>query len=148
MYDTLKLAGILEAPVSLCVTCDEAPARGHGLGRQTMRETALYSTVCAVQNLWLAARAEGIGVGWVSILDVDELRAALGIPEAVVPVAYLCMGYVTEFGTEPDLEIKGWEQRASLAGLIHFERYGATDQARAAELLSSISPNRKSKDTS
>jgi len=148
MYDTLKLAGILEAPVSLCVTCDEATVRGHGLGRQTMRETALYSTVCAVQNLWLAARAEGVGVGWVSILDVDELRSALGIPEAVVPVAYLCLGYVTEFGTEPELEIKGWEQRAPLAGLIHFERYGATDEARAGELLSSISTDRESKDKS
>jgi len=148
IYETLKLAGIREAPVNLCVTCDEKTARGHGLGRQTMRETALYSTVCAVQNLWLAARAEGIGVGWVSILDVDELRSALGIPEAVVPVAYLCLGYVTEFGAEPELEIKGWEQRAPLAGLIHFERYGATDEARADELLASISTERKSKDKS
>jgi 5,6-dimethylbenzimidazole synthase len=140
VYETLKLAGIREAPINLCVTCDEATVRGHGLGRQTMKETALYSTVCAVQNLWLAARAEGVGVGWVSILDVDELRAALGIQEAVVPVAYLCLGYVTEFGAEPELEIKGWEQRAPLAGLIHFERYGATDEARAKQLLRSLSP--------
>ena len=110
------------------------------LARQTMKETALYSTVCAVQNLWLAARAEGVGVGWVSILDVDELRAALGIQEAVVPVAYLCLGYVAEFGADPELEIKGWEQRAPLAGLIHFERYGATDEARAEQLLRSLSP--------
>ena len=146
IYETLKLAGIREAPINLCVTCDEKTARGHGLGRQTMRETALYSTVCAVQNLWLAARAEGIGVGWVSILDVDELRAALGIPGAVVPVAYLCLGYVTDFGAQPNLEIKGWEQRTSLAGLIHFERYGATDEARADELLASISTDRKSKE--
>ncbi len=148
MYETLKLAGILEAPINLCVTCDEATVRGHGLGRQTMRETALYSTVCAVQNLWLAARAEGVGVGWVSILDVADLRAALAIPGHVVPVAYLCLGYVTEFGAEPELEIKGWEQRAPLAGLIHFERYGATDESRADELLASISTDRKSKDKS
>jgi len=120
--------------------------RGHGLGRQTMRETALYSTVCAVQNLWLAARAEGVGVGWVSILDVDELRVTLGIPEEVVPVAYLCLGYVKEFGAQPELELKGWEQRTPLAGLIHFERYGAIDEARAGDLLSSISTDRKSKD--
>jgi len=146
MYDTLKLAGILEAPINLCVTCDEATVRGHGLGRQTMRETALYSTVCAVQNLWLAARAEGVGVGWVSILDVDELRATLDIPRVVVPVAYLCLGYVTEFGAQPELELKGWEQRERLAGLIHFERYGATDEARAGELLASISKDRKSKE--
>jgi len=148
VYETLKLAGIREAPINLCVTCDEATVRGHGLGRQTMKETALYSTVCAVQNLWLAARAEGVGVGWVSILDVDELRAALGIQEAVVPVAYLCLGYVTEFSAEPELEIKGWEQRVPLAGLIHFERYGVTDEARADELLASISADRKSKDKS
>ncbi len=148
LYNRLKLAGILEAPINLCVTCDETTLRGHGLGRQTMPETALYSTVCAVQNLWLAARAEGVGVGWVSILDVDELRTTLRIPEEVVPVAYLCLGYVTEFGTEPDLEIKGWEQRAPLAGLIHFERYGATDEVRAGELLSSISTDRESKDKS
>lgn len=148
MYETLKLAGILEAPINLCVTCDEATVRGHGLGRQTMRETALYSTVCAVQNLWLAARAEGVGVGWVSILDVDELRAALGIPETVVPIAYLCLGYVTEFSAEPELETRGWEKRAPLAGLIHFERYGVTDEARAGELLSSISTDRESKDKS
>jgi 5,6-dimethylbenzimidazole synthase len=147
-YETLKLAGILEAPISLCVTCDEATVRGHGLGRQTMRETALYSTVCAVQNLWLAARAEGVGVGWVSILDVDELRTALGIPAVVVPVAYLCLGYVTEFGAQPELELKGWEQRARLAALIHFERYGATDKARAEELLNSISTDLESKDKS
>ncbi len=143
MYDTLKLAGIREAAINLCVTCDEATVRGHGLGRQTMRETALYSTVCAVQNLWLAARAEDVGVGWVSILDVDELRATLGIPEVVVPVAYLCLGYVTEFGTEPDLEIKGWEQRSPLAGLFHFERYGATDEGRAGELLRCLSSKRQ-----
>ena len=138
MYDTLKLAGIIEAPINLCVACDEATIRGHGLGRQTMPETALYSTVCAVQNLWLAARAEGVGVGWVSILDVDELRGALGIPEGVVPIAYLCLGYVTEFGAQPELEIRGWEQRAALAELIYFERYGATDEARTAKLLRSI----------
>lgn len=148
MYDGLKLAGIIEAPVNLCVVCDEATTRGHGLGRQTMPETALYSAVCAVQNLWLAARAEGVGVGWVSILDVAELRRALGIPEGVVPIAYLCLGYVTEFGTQPELELRGWEQRARLANLIHFERYGATDEGRAEKLLGSINLNGQSEITS
>lgn len=148
LYESLKLAGIREAPINLCVTCDEATGRGHGLGRQTMSETALYSTVCAVQNLWLAARAEGVGVGWVSILEVDELLAALDIPKDVVPVAYLCLGYVTEFGAEPDLELKGWEQRTPLAGLIHFERYDATDEARAGELLRSLNPTEPVEDRS
>jgi 5,6-dimethylbenzimidazole synthase len=147
VYDTLKLAGILEAPINLCVVCDKATMRGYGLGRQTMPETALYSTVCAVQNLWLAARAEGVGVGWVSILDVDELRGALGIPEGVIPIAYLCLGYVTEFGAQPELEITGWEHRAALADLIHFERYGVTDETRAAELLSSINGKSQSEDS-
>jgi 5,6-dimethylbenzimidazole synthase len=148
MYDGLKLAGIIEAPVNLCVVCDEATVRGHGLGRQTIPETALYSTVCAVQNLWLAARAEGVGVGWVSIFDVDELRRALGISEGVVPIAYLCLGYVTEFGTQPELELKGWEERARLASLIHFERYGATDEDRAEKLLGSMNLNDQSEITS
>ena len=137
-YQALKLAGILQAPVNLCVTCDEATGRGRGLGRQTMPETALYSTVCAIENLWLAARAEGVGVGWVSILYVDELRALLDIPEGVKPVAYLCLGYVTEFNREPELEIKGWEQRVPLPDVIHFEGYGAIDKARAARLLRSL----------
>ncbi len=134
-YGALKLAGILESPVNLCLTCNADTERGHGLGRQTMPETAFYSTVCAVQNLWLAARAEGVGVGWVSIFDKAELRAALGIPDAIEPVAYLCLGYVSEFGAQPDLELKGWETRATLADLIHFERYGERDPDRTARLL-------------
>ncbi|HEX4650538.1 MAG TPA: 5,6-dimethylbenzimidazole synthase, partial [Granulicella sp.] len=78
-YGGLKLEGILEAPQHLCVVCDPASVQGHRLGRHTMRETALYSAVCAVQNLWLAARAEGIGVGWVSILDPLVLQQTLHI---------------------------------------------------------------------
>jgi 5,6-dimethylbenzimidazole synthase len=136
LYDNLKLEGILQAPINICVTCDQDTVRGFGLGRKTMPETALYSTVCAVQNLWLAARAEGIGVGWVSILDTDKLRATLTIPAHVVPVAYLCVGYVSEFSPHPDLEIKGWQQRVELADLIHFDRYGNVDRIRARQLLS------------
>jgi 5,6-dimethylbenzimidazole synthase len=124
MYDELKLAGILDAPLNICVTCDPARAKGSGLGRQTDPSVALYSTVCAVQNLWLAARAESLGVGWVSILDFEQLRATLGIPEGLTVVAYLCVGYVSEFRPQPDLEEKGWETRGSLAGVVHFERWG------------------------
>jgi 5,6-dimethylbenzimidazole synthase len=103
-----------------------------------MPETAVYSTVCAVQNLWLAARAEGIGVGWVSILEPAILRATLQIPDDVLPVAYLCIGYVTEFRPQPELEARGWEKRLSLSELIHFDRYGTRDERRARELLSSL----------
>jgi 5,6-dimethylbenzimidazole synthase len=122
-YAALKLEGILEAPVNLCIVCDPNSTRGHKLGRHTMPETALYSTICAIQNLWLAARAEGIGVGWVSILDPDRLRAALSIPSHILPVAYLCVGYVDRFASEPDLERYGWEKRVPLETLISYDRY-------------------------
>jgi 5,6-dimethylbenzimidazole synthase len=122
-YAGMKLEGILEAPQNLCIVCDTESSQGHQLGRRTMPETALYSAVCAVQNLWLAARVEGIGVGWVSILEPTLLRCALGIPEHITPVAYLCLGYVDEFAAEPDLERVGWERRSSLKSVLAFDRY-------------------------
>lgn len=122
-YDSLKLAGILEAPVNICITCDRSRPKGNGLGRQTDSSVDLYSTVCAVQNLWLAARAESLGVGWVSILDFDELRTTLGIPPAITLVAYLCVGYVSQFGAQPELEERGWEKREPLDKLIHLDRW-------------------------
>jgi 5,6-dimethylbenzimidazole synthase len=127
LHDSLKLAGILEAPVNVCVTCDHGRRKGSGLGRQTDPAVDLYSTVCAVQNLWLAARAESLGVGWVSILDLEELKTTLGIPAALTAVAYLCIGYLSEFHSQPELEEKGWETREDLANLIHFDRWGAHD---------------------
>jgi len=84
-YASLRLEGILEAPQNLCIVCNPECERGHRLGRPSMPETALYSVVCAVQNLWLAARAEGIGVGWVSILDKKAFHEVLHIPENIVP---------------------------------------------------------------
>jgi 5,6-dimethylbenzimidazole synthase len=128
LYDGLKLAGIVDAPVNICVTCDPERARGNGLGRQTDPSVALYSAVCAVQNLWLAARAESLGVGWVSILDFDQLRSTLGIPAHLTLVAYLCVGYVAEFRPHPDLEEKGWEMRSALAEVTHFERWGVRER--------------------
>lgn len=127
-YIALKLEGILEAPQNLCIVCDFNSSRGHKLGRHTMPETALYSTICAIQNLWLAARAEGIGVGWVSILDPERLRDALNIPSHIVPVAYLCIGYVDQFAKEPDLERYGWEKRVPLETLISYDRYSTEDK--------------------
>jgi 5,6-dimethylbenzimidazole synthase len=139
LYDGLKLAAILDAPVNLCITCDQERQRGGGLGRQSIPATAVYSTVCAVQNLWLAARAEGLGAGWVSILDLENLRSVLGIPEHVIPVAYLCLGYVSEFDARPELEQRGWESREALDNLIHFDRWGEQDPLRASALLDSLS---------
>jgi 5,6-dimethylbenzimidazole synthase len=123
LYDSLKLAGILEAPLNICITCDHQRPKGNGLGRQTAPSVDLYSTVCAVQNLWLAARAESLGVGWVSILDYDELKSTLGIPATLTPVAYLCVGYTSAFHSQPELEEKGWESRENLDNLIHFDHW-------------------------
>jgi 5,6-dimethylbenzimidazole synthase len=130
-YVSLKLEGILEAPQNLCIVCNPECERGHRLGRLSMPETALYSAVCAVQNLWLAARAEGIGVGWVSILDKEALHEVLHIPENIVPIAYLCLGYVDRFAAEPDLERAGWERRVPLDQVLAFERYD--QRSKAAE---------------
>lgn len=133
-YAGLKLEGILEAPQNLCVVCDSQSSQGHRLGRATMPETALYSAVCAIQNLWLAARAEGIGVGWVSILDPNLLRSALKIPGHITPVAYLCLGYVEAFAGEPDLERAGWEKRTPLKSVLSFDRYDSSwDEEKQAQ---------------
>lgn len=117
-YGRLRLEGLLDAPQHLCVLCDPTSERGHGLGRNSMPETAIYSVACAIQNLWLAARAEGIGVGWVSILDPAAIRELLRIPPHVELVAYLCLGYVENFSAVPDLERDGWEQREEVASLV------------------------------
>ena len=111
LYRSLKLEGIEEAPVNIGVTCSRQRGGRHVLGRSTVRDTDLYSTCCAIQNLWLAARAEGIGVGWVSILDHGALKQVLGIPRPVKVLAYLCLGYVSDFAAQPDLETAGWRAR-------------------------------------
>jgi 5,6-dimethylbenzimidazole synthase len=125
-YSGMKLEGILEAPQNLCIVCDSQSSQGHQLGRRTMPETAVYSAVCAVQNLWLAARAEGIGVGWVSILEPNLLRSTLKIPKQITPVAYLCLGYVDAFAGEPDLERTGWEKRTTLKSVLSFNEYDSS----------------------
>lgn len=121
-YLALKLEGIQESPLNICVTCD--PTRGgEVLGRNSVPETDVYSTCCAVQNLWLAARAEGIGVGWVSILKTARLREILNIPPHIIPVAYLCLGYVDAFPERPTLATTGWRQRLALGDVIAYERW-------------------------
>jgi 5,6-dimethylbenzimidazole synthase len=108
-YATLKLAGLSEAPVQLAVFTDAGTAVGHGLGRRTMPATLDYSTVMAIQNFWLAARASGIGVGWVSILDAERLATDLDIPTGWRFTAYLCVGYPERPSDEPELARLGWE---------------------------------------
>ncbi len=106
--------------------CDHGDDAVEVLGRGTIPETDIYSTACAVQNLWLAARAEGVGVGWVSILHPDRVKAVLNIPESVTLVGYFCMGFVEKFEYEPELEQAGWERRLSLEDVLHSETF---DQA-------------------
>ncbi len=133
-YASLKLQGILDAPLCICVTCDTTRGGPHVLGRDTIPEMDRYSTCLAVQNLWLAARAEGVGVGWVSIVDNDELAAALGLPAGVVPIAFLCVGYPVEFPGAPMLATSGWRARLPLDALVHEERWsgGPADRGAAA----------------
>ncbi len=110
-YARLKLEGLAQAPVHLVVCADEATDVGHGLGRQTMPETIRYSVVAAIQTLWLAARAEGLGVGWVSILDPAAVHNTLDLPSHWTFVAYLCIGWPEEEHDDPELERHGWQER-------------------------------------
>ncbi len=114
-YATLKLAGLDDAPVQLAVFTESDPVSGRGLGRKTMPETLTYSTVAAVQNLWLMARALGLGVGWVSILDPAVVVAALDVPPTWTLTAYLCVGYPCSTDDTPELERRGWEFRRPVA---------------------------------
>ncbi len=123
-YAALKLEGILDSALNLCVTCDRTRFGPVVLGRTCQPDMDLYSAVCAVQNFWLAARAEGIGVGWVSILKLADLRRILGIPEQVVPIAYLCVGYTDGFADEPELKTRGWLPEVPLEELIFCDAWG------------------------
>ena len=126
-YKTLKLEGIVESPVGICITCDRERAGPVVVGRTHIKTMDLYSSVCAVQNLWLAARAEGLGVGWVSIFNQAALQDALGIPKGITPIAYLCVGYVSHFFAKPELEAAGWLPRLPIEDLVYFNRWGNSD---------------------
>ncbi|MGB8276681.1 MAG: 5,6-dimethylbenzimidazole synthase [Methylovirgula sp.] len=119
LYARLKLAGLCEAPVHLAVFCDRAPIAGRGLGRMTMPETVAYSVVGAVQNLALAARARGLGVGWVSILDPCEIAAILDVPAEWQFVSYLCIGRPEEEHLDPELERHGWQTRLPQSAVLY-----------------------------
>ncbi|MDE8602556.1 5,6-dimethylbenzimidazole synthase [Marinomonas sp. RSW2] len=122
-YKSLKLEGIEEAPLGICVTCDRSRTGSVVLGRTAKPEMDLFSSVCAVQNLWLAARAENLGVGWVSIIHDHVIRDTLNIPESIDIIAYLCVGYVDIFHDTPDLERSGWLPRRDVSSAVHFESW-------------------------
>lgn len=115
-YARLKLAGLVEAPVHLAVFAEPNPVQGGGLGRRTMPETLDYSVAMAIHTLWLVARAHGVGLGWVSILDPDAVNAALDVPAEWHFIGYLCLGYAVEDAETPELQREGWEQRQVPAG--------------------------------
>ena len=117
-YAGLKLAGLDQAPVQLAVYADMETARGHGLGQKTMPEMLPYSVVAAVNTLWLAARAQGVGVGWVSILHPKRVAEILDVPEDWQLVAYLCIGYPEEEHLEPELVRAGWQDREDVSEFI------------------------------
>jgi nicotinate-nucleotide--dimethylbenzimidazole phosphoribosyltransferase len=123
----------------VCACCDHGDPRAEVLGRGTIPETDVYSTACAIENLWLAARAEGLGVGWVSFYRPDDLRALLDIPGRVEPMAWLCLGWPDEQPVRPGLEAAGWSARAPLADVVMEERWTG---AAAAAAPSDIHPDR------
>jgi 5,6-dimethylbenzimidazole synthase len=124
LYNSLKLQGVLDAPLNLVVTCDRGRGGPHVLGRNTIVDTDVYSTCCAIQNLWIAARAEGVGVGWVSIFDPAAVKELLNIPEQVLLVGYLCVGYPVEFDDRPMLEKVAWADRLPLRELVFEDSWG------------------------
>ncbi|MFJ4672198.1 nicotinate-nucleotide--dimethylbenzimidazole phosphoribosyltransferase [Kitasatospora purpeofusca] len=123
-FKEIKIEAILETPVNIVVTADRTRGGRHTLGRHTQPQMAPYSAALAVENLWLAARAEGLGVGWVSFFDEEELVRELGLPEHLEVVAYLCVGFVDAFPDEPELQQQGWAKKRPLSWVVHEEQYG------------------------
>jgi 5,6-dimethylbenzimidazole synthase len=140
-YLSFKLEGILESPINLCVTYDPSKFGPFVIGRSSIPEAGLYSVCCAIQNLWLAARTEGVGLGWVSILSNDILKEVLELPEHVVPIAYLCLGYVDEFAQKPDLETAGWLPRLDLKDVVYFEKWQDTKNVGWNQIQEMIKTN-------
>jgi 5,6-dimethylbenzimidazole synthase len=140
-YLSFKLEGILESPINLCVTYDPSKFGPFVIGRSSIPEAGLYSVCCAIQNLWLAARTEGVGLGWVSILSNDTLKEVLELPEHVVPIAYLCLGYVDEFAQKPDLETAGWLPRLDLKDVVYFEKWQDTENTGWNQIQEMIKTN-------
>jgi 5,6-dimethylbenzimidazole synthase len=117
-YARLKLAGLDDAPAQFAVFCDRATRQGHGLGKATMPEMLDYSVASMIACVWLVARARGLGVGWVSILDPERLVADLGVPASYRLIAYLCVGFPEEEHESPELERAEWQERTALGAYV------------------------------
>ena len=133
-YLSFKLEGIMESPINICVTYDPTKFGPFVIGRTSIPEAGIYSVCCAIQNLWLAARTEGLGLGWVSILSNSILKEQLDLPEHVIPVAYLCLGHVTNFESKPDLERAGWLPRLDLKDVVYYEKWNKKDDSKWKEI--------------
>jgi 5,6-dimethylbenzimidazole synthase len=126
-FDGLKIEAILDTPLNIAVTCDPGRGGRHVLGRHADPRTTWFSAAIAIQNLWLAARAEGLGVGWVSFFEPGEVAAVLDLPAHIELVGYLCVGHVDEFATAPELVRTGWAKRRPLNWAVHREEWGRRD---------------------
>ncbi|WP_026454169.1 5,6-dimethylbenzimidazole synthase [Saccharomonospora iraqiensis] len=124
-FSRIKVEGVVESSLGVVVTYDADRGGPAVLGRHAIADAGLYSVCLAIQNLWLAATAEGLGVGWVSFYREEFLRDLLGIPSGVRPVAWLCLGPVRELAETPDLERHGWRSRMPLEDVLHHETYGS-----------------------
>ena len=140
-YLSFKLEGILESPINLCVTYDPTKFGPFVIGRTSIPEAGLYSVCCAIQNLWLSARTEGLGLGWVSILSNETLKENLDLPEHVIPVAYLCLGYVENFAEKPDLETAGWLSRLGLSDVVFYEKWDKSENENWKNIQDMIKKN-------
>lgn len=138
LYLKLKLEGLLDAPVVIAVTSDPTRGGAHVLGRNSDRLTDVYSVSCAIQNIWLAARAEGLGMGWVSIYQKADIQQILGMPPHIDPIGLLCLGYTDAFPPEPLLQLVGWDQRRPLEEVIYYEAWGE----RKAQAVNLTEPKR------
>ncbi|MBE9373942.1 5,6-dimethylbenzimidazole synthase [Saccharopolyspora sp. HNM0983] len=125
-FSRIKVEGIVESSLGLAVTYDPDRGSPQVLGRHAIADAGLYSVCLAIQNLWLSATAEGLGVGWVSFYREEFLRRLLHIPSGVRPVAWLCLGTVRALADTPDLERHGWRSRMPLEDVVHHERYGGS----------------------
>ncbi|MBO0998006.1 5,6-dimethylbenzimidazole synthase [Bacillus sp. SD075] len=121
---SLKVEGLKEAPYTICVTCDPTRGGSHVLGRNSIPETDILSTACAIQNMWLAACAEGLAMGWVSFYKKNDIRDILEIPPHIEPVALLSIGYTDQYPDKPILELAKWEKRRPMDELIFEDKWG------------------------
>ena len=138
LYRKLKLEGILESPINICITCDRSRTGSVVLGRTTNKEMDLFSTVCAVQNFWLAARAEGLGVVLVSIFTQDDLRVALNYTVEIISIVHLGFGYVSHFNSKTDLQKAGWLNRTPIEDLVFFDQWVKEKNIEEDSLVKSL----------